>query len=285
MLGAIRPTGSGGGAVSTVFGRSGGVVAGVNDYSASQIAGLGGSAAILTVTPGSTQTLTAASTITANAGIIPITSTAPITLTSNPQVASGTNGQRITLVNIGSNAITLVNGNGLIIGQSFVVYGGKAIGLIYLSTYSSWVWDVNIPESLALTGIPTAPTAAYNAASIQVATTAQVFNHLYNHDFPGWRSFSLTSNWVDYGSGFPVPAIKRMGRDTVFFRGVVAVAATFAATITTIPADCRPSANINFTASTSVGTTQMALSSAGVLSCPTTLTTGQFLVLTACYSL
>jgi hypothetical protein len=285
MLGAIRPTGAGGGAVATVFGRSGAVVASTNDYSASQIAGFGGSAAAIVMTPGTAQTLIATSSIVPSAGIIPIQSTAPITLTSNPQITAGTNGQRITVVNIGTNAITLVNGSGLIIGQNHIMYGGRAIGLVYLSTYSSWILDEMVPESLALTGAPTAPTAAWNANSTQIATTAQVFNHLYNHDLPGWRALSLTANWVNFGAPFPTPAVKRVGRDMIYVQGVVTVSGSYNATIATLPVDCRPPSTINLPGFTSIGAGQVTISPTGVITQAATLAVGQFQVIQCSFSL
>jgi hypothetical protein len=284
MLGAIRSSG-GGGAVATVFGRSGAVVAGANDYSASQIAGLGGSAGSFVITPGALQTLTAASTIVANAGTIPVAAASPITLTSNPQVSTGANGQRITIVNTGTNAITLVNGSGLILSQNIIVYGGRAIELVYMSAYSSWLAEGFVPESLALTGIPTAPTSAYNTNSTQVATTAQGFNHLYNHDAPGWRGLTLTANWVNYGGGFAAASVKRIGRDMVFLQGVIAVSGSYATAMTTLPLDCRPSASINCISNTSAGLGVLTIDPSGAVTSFTTLAVGQFHVLSASYSL
>lgn len=176
MLGAIRPDGSGGGggAVASVFGRTGSVVAASGDYSVSQIGGLGASAAPLLLTPAASQTLTAASSITPNGAIKPITAASAITLTSNPQITAGTNGQRIEIVNVGSNAITFATGNGLLIPQSFPLYPGRSVGFVYSSTFSSWILSGVIPESLAITGAPTAPTAGLNTNSTQLATTAYV---------------------------------------------------------------------------------------------------------------
>lgn len=286
MLGAIRPTGSGGGgAVASVFGRSGAVVAASNDYSASQIAGLGGGAGALVVTPSATQTLTAASSIAANAGTVAITAASPITLASNPQVSAGGNGQRVAIVNTGTNAITLVNGNGLILGQNYVLYGGKSIVLIYLDTYSSWIIEGLIPESVALTGVPTAPTAAWNANSTQIATTAQVFNALYNHDAPGWRSLTLTSNWANFGSGFPGAAIKRVGRDLVFLRGVLAVSGSYGAAIATIPTDCRPSVPTNLVTFCTAGACQITITPAGSLESTVSMAVGSFQTIGAAYCL
>jgi hypothetical protein len=268
-----------------VFGRSGAVVSANTDYAASQIAGLGASAGVLTITPGATQTLTAASTIAPNAGTIPIAATSAITLTSNPQIGAGANGQQITLMNIGNNPITFANGNGLILGQNHVLYGGRTIQLIYSTAFSSWLIEGIIPESVALTGVPTAPTAAWNANSTQIATTAQVFNHLYNHDAPGWRPLALTANWSSLGSPFPVPAIKRVGRDLVFIQGVIQVAGSYSNTIATLPVDCRPANNINLIGFTSTGAGQLSIASTGSFVNATTLAVGQFQVITACYSL
>jgi hypothetical protein len=268
-----------------VFGRSGAVIAANNDYAASQIAGLGASAGALTITPGSTQTLTAASTIAPNAGTIPITASTAIALTSNPQISAGANGQRITLVNIGSNAITLANGNGLILGQSHILYGGRTIQLIYSTSFSSWLIEGIIPESVALTGIPTAPTASWNTNSTQIATTAQVFNHLYNHDAPGWRTLTLTANWANIGGQFPIASIKRIGRDIVFIRGIVTVAGSYGPTISTIPVDCRPSATVDLIGYTSVGAGQLTISSSGIFDSATALAPNQYQTISASYLL
>lgn len=287
MLGAIRPTGSGGGggAVASVFGRSGAVVAASNDYSSSQITGLGGGAGALVVTPSATQTLTAASSIAANAGTVAITAASPITLASNPQIATGTNGQRITVINVGSNAITFVTGNGLLLPQSIILYGGKLLTFTYSAAFSSWIYDGLIPESVALTGVPTAPTAAWNANSTQIATTEQVFNHLYNHDSPGWRSLTLTGNWVNFGSGFPGAAIKRVGRDLVFLRGVLAVSGSYGAVIATIPVDCRPSVPTNFVTFCTAGACQITITPAGSLENTVSMAVGSFQTLGAAYCL
>lgn len=287
MLGAIRPGagGGGGGAVASVFGRSGTVSAAANDYSTSQIAGLGASAGPLVIAPSSTQTLTASSTIASSAGTAPVTAASAITLTSNPQIATGLNGQQITIVNVGSNPITFVTGNGLLIPQNTIVYGGRLISFVYSTTFSSWIWNGLIPESLALTGVPTAPTAAWNANSNQLATTAQVFNSLYNHDAPGWRNLTLPANWVSFGAPFPAPRIKRIGRDMIFIDGVVNVSGSYGNTITTIPADCRPSNQINLPGFTSTGSGQISIASTGVITNSTTLTVGQYQVISCCYSL
>jgi hypothetical protein len=175
MLGTLRPAPGGGGAVSSVYGRTGAVTAVTGDYSTAQIAGLGASAGDLVFTPRTTQTVVNATVIAIGGAIVPITSTGAVSLTSNPQIAVGTNGQRVTLINVGSNPITFVNGNGLILPQSSIpLYGGRVISFTYMSLYSSWLLDGVIPESLALTGAPTVPTAGINTGSTQIASTAYV---------------------------------------------------------------------------------------------------------------
>ena len=142
-------------------------------------------------TPSGTQTLTAASAIAPNAEIIAVSAASAITLTSNPQVSTGVNGQKIEIVNVGStNGITLANGNGLILGQSIPLYPGKIITLRYLTAYSSWVLDSLIPESVALTGAPTASTAGLNSNSTQIATTAYV----NQSNRPTLRAYRATTN-------------------------------------------------------------------------------------------
>lgn len=235
--------------------------------------------------PGSTQVLIATSSIACTANVIPISAATPITLTGNPQIATGSNGQKVTLVNVGSNAITLVVGNGLLMPSNIVLYGGRAVSFTYMTVYTSWIADVLIPESVALTGIPTAPTAAFNANSTQLATTAQTFNHLYNHDSPGWRNLTLTANWVNFGGSFPTPAVKRIGRDMIFIQGVVNVSGSYGATIATLPADCRPPSTISLPGFTSVGAGQIQIASTGVITSFVPLAVGQFQVIQCSFSL
>jgi hypothetical protein len=158
-----------------VYGRTGAVTAAAGDYSAAQITALGASAGDLVFTPRATQSVVATTVIAVGGAIVPITSTGAVSLTSNPQIAVGTNGQRVTLINIGSNPITFVNGNGLILPQASIpLYGGRVISFTYMTAYSSWLLDGVIPESLALTGAPTVPTAGINTGSTQIASTAYV---------------------------------------------------------------------------------------------------------------
>jgi len=72
-----------------------------------------------------TQTITATSTIaiTANVAsqVCPVTSGSAITLTSNPQLGSGSKGQVVTIENVGTNTITFADGNGLSLQGTLVL--------------------------------------------------------------------------------------------------------------------------------------------------------------------
>jgi hypothetical protein len=60
-----------------------------------------------TETPALAQTVTAGSLILAGASVLPISAATSVTMTSAPTIEAGLDGQRITLVNTGANAITL----------------------------------------------------------------------------------------------------------------------------------------------------------------------------------
>lgn len=241
MLGATRPTGGGAG----------------GPINASQVIGLGGGAGPLVFTPSALQNLAATSTISSSAAVARIATANPITLTSNPQIAPGLNGQRITIVNEGTLSLTLVNGNGLLMPQNRVLYGGQNVSFTYSSQFSSWVMDGGIPESAILTGAPTTPAPAWNTNSLQIAPTKFVYDHLYDHNLPGWRALTLATGWAIFGGAvYGGLGIKRIGRDIVCLRGLIQVSGTFNTTIIAagasgLPADCRPSARIaNFGMST-----------------------------------
>lgn len=234
MLGATRPTGGGAG----------------GPINASQVIGLGGGAGPLVFTPSGLQNLIATSTISAAAAIARIATSNPITLTSNPQIAPGLNGQTITVINEGALSLTLVNGNGLLMPQNRVLYGGQSVSFKYSSQFSGWVIEGGIPESAALTGAPTTPLPAWNTDSSQIAPTGFVYDHLYDHNFPGWRALTLATGWAIFGGSiYGGLGIKRIGRDIICLRGLIQVSGTFNATIIAagasgLPADCRPSARI-----------------------------------------
>lgn len=279
MLGAIRPTGTGGGAVASVYGRTGAVVAAANDYAASQIAGLGGNAAPLVIKSSALQTLVATTSILCNAGTVAITAASAITLTGNPQIAVGITDQKITVVNVGSFPVTFVPGNGLLLQQNTILYGGRSLGFTYSSVFSSWVLDGIIPESVGLTGVPTAPNPAWNTNSNQIAPTGFVYKHLYDHDSPGWRTLTLNAGWANLGPTWGNAAIKRIGRDMVFLRGVLSVSGTYSANIfsgaNVIPLDCRPSVRMSMVALASTGATQVDINADGTVSQYAALTAGQ----------
>lgn len=218
---------------------------------------------IVTV-PGSTQVLTTNSTINPTSSIVPISSNSAITLTNNPQISTGVNGQKITLINVGNHAITLTNGNGLMMQTGLVLYSGKSIEFTYHNFYNSWVSDFTFPETVTLTGIN---------------------NHLYDHDNPGWRVLTLTSNWVNFGSGFMNASIKRIGRDLINVQGVILVSGSYNSLITTFPTDCRPSTSMSFIGASGIGLNQLTLTPSGQLTSATTMTPGQFQVITFSYSL
>jgi hypothetical protein len=138
MLGAVRPSGGG---VNSVHGRTGAVVAATSDYSATQIVGLGGGAGRVVFTAGGTQTLTATSSISSSFGTIPITAASAITLTSNPQITAGNNNQKLTIINLGSNPITLVNGNGMLLPSNLIITQGRVVTLHYSTSFNAWILE------------------------------------------------------------------------------------------------------------------------------------------------
>lgn len=97
--------------------------------------------------PGSTQTLTASTSILCTTNTIPISASSVITLTSNPQINTGLNGQKVNLVNIGTNSIILVVGNGLLMPSNIILLGGRSASFTYFTVYSAWLPDVVIPSA------------------------------------------------------------------------------------------------------------------------------------------
>lgn len=266
MLGATRPTGGG---------ASGPI-------NASQVIGLGGGAGPLVFAPGPVNNINAASTILSSAGTVRIATPSSITLTSNPQIATGLDGQKITVVNIGALPVTFVNGNGLLMPQNHVLYGGKNVSFTYSASFSSWILDGIIPESAILTGAPTVPLPAWNTDSQQIAPTGFVYDHLYDHNFPGWRALTLNTGWANLGATWGNLSVKRVGRDLIAMRGVVQVSGTFnntivAAGINGLPADCRPSVRLLFPGVGSAALTVTMVESDGSVTTPATLTAGQYI--------
>jgi len=99
-------------------------------------------------TPSSVQALVAGTTIVADASTIHITSSGIITLTANPLIAAGQNGQVLRIINdntTASRTITFTSesgdaGIGLSLGAATRAVGpGGSITLIYSSAHSKWV--------------------------------------------------------------------------------------------------------------------------------------------------
>lgn len=192
--------------------------------------------------PGSTQTLVATSSIACTSSIVPITSASVITLTSNPQLATGLNGQKVTLVNVGSNAITLVVGNGLLMPSNIILYGGKAVSFTYLTAYTSWLADVLVPESIALTGTPTSTTATSGTSSNQIATTAFVEGNVS----PTWTAFTFQNSFADIGTPFQTCRYTKI-RGIVYLQGSFTrntAGFTTGMIFTTLPVGFRPTATL-----------------------------------------
>lgn len=237
-------------------------------------------------TPRATQTLVASTSIACNGTVLPLTCASNITLSSNPQIATGVDGQIVTLANIGPNAITLVTGNGLLMPQNFPLYGGRIVNFRYLAAFSSWILDDLVPESVALTGASTTPTPAWNTNSTQIASTGFVYNHLYDHNLPGWRALTLNTGWAIFGGAtYGGLGIKRIGRDIICLRGIVQVSGTFNSTIIVaggLPADCRPSTQISLIGMSGVTNgTQFDITASGSIVIFNTLTAGQYVSLNA----
>jgi hypothetical protein len=85
----------------------------------------------------SVQTLTAATTIPSDNTIVPISSASDVILTSNPQIAAGTNGQMITLIGASDTySQRVVDGNGLNLdnGAFFEMSEGDNITFVYYNS-------------------------------------------------------------------------------------------------------------------------------------------------------
>lgn len=95
---------------------------------------------------GETQVLVSGSTISPNAYVVPVSAAGVITLTATPAITTGTNGQIIKIVNVGSNAITL-QANALLSGSNLrmntlttaVLSPLNSIEFMYLTSVDQWV--------------------------------------------------------------------------------------------------------------------------------------------------
>jgi hypothetical protein len=237
MSGAFAPPSVGGGTVDwTVPGAIGSTTPNTGAFTS-----LNASTAIV-FPPRPVQNLTATSTVSIQAGTIPIASTAPITLASSPQITTGSNGQKITVVNIGANAITFSNANNVSLPQSTVIlYPGRSLVFTYFNVLTAWVLDYFTYESMALTGVSTAPTAGAGTATTQIASTAFVEGAVN----PVWSGFTYQNAFADI-AGFQAAQFTKV-RGIVYVRGLStrAVAGfTTGMVIATLPTGFRPAAKI-----------------------------------------
>lgn len=153
-------------------------------------------------TPVTTQNLTAASTVSVAGSVITVTAATSITLTSNPQVAAGVNGQEVEIVNIDSaDSISFVDGNGLILGRTVTLFPGRSLRLRFLSSYGAWV-DSNY-SSIGLT-------QAVGDNSQNIATTGFIANNLRVNIPPTTQSVAITSG-IDTVINFAAPNLNRGG--------------------------------------------------------------------------
>lgn len=111
------------------------------------------SLAIVKDNPGdtaATQTLVAGTAIVAADAVTPIQAASPITSTAAPTIADGQDGQRVTLVNVGANAITLQDQGTLASSNLRLTAATVAIGprdsieLVYSAAVGDWVQTGNL---------------------------------------------------------------------------------------------------------------------------------------------
>ncbi len=96
--------------------------------------------------PSATQSLAATSQIAPTATVVAVSAASAITLTSTPTIATGSDGQRVTVVNVGSNSITAQDeaslpGSGLcLIGdQNQTIPAKGAIQFTYNAAAGCWI--------------------------------------------------------------------------------------------------------------------------------------------------
>lgn len=112
-----------------------------------------GSADIWGVRGGAAQSLSSVSSISVSNGdpITPITTSSNVTLTSQPTIAAGTNGQLAIVFNEGSNNLTLQDVNALggsllrMTANTLTINPGGAIAFVYSSAIGFWIqkWILN----------------------------------------------------------------------------------------------------------------------------------------------
>lgn len=277
MSGIINPPGAGGGgSVTSVFGRTGVVASQQNDYNTSQIAGMGGAQSAFIKAPSSTQTLVGGSAINpVGSQLLAISANTAISVGS-VTIAGAVAGQICELVNFGTNAITIPTAaTGILIANAITIASRETLALQYRADLSVWVpCGGSVPQTRGVT-------QPWNDDSTALATTGQIYDHLYDHDQPGWRVAggvlpALANGWTAFGAQFGSLAVKRVGRDMVFMRGLLVTPTTFAGAILSgagLPADVRPAVDVQWDSiwydvsspSTSWGSGVLRVSSAGVV--------------------
>lgn len=97
-------------------------------------------------TPGTEQTLTTVDAVTTGGTHVRVNSTSPVTLTSTPTVADGTDGQTVVIVNTGAHPITfqdeanLAGTNMCLAGDADVALAPQAsLTMLFSSTSGCWV--------------------------------------------------------------------------------------------------------------------------------------------------
>ena len=86
------------------------------------------------------QTVTAADTISAASSMNRLAAASAITMSSNPQIENGSDGQQLILLgSSNANTITMVDGNGLRLAGNMVLALAGTLTLVYSATVGDWV--------------------------------------------------------------------------------------------------------------------------------------------------
>ena len=81
----------------------------------------------------------------------------------------------------------------------------------------------------------------------------------------GWSNLSFGSGWTDYGGSYQTGQVKKVG-DLIFLRGLVKRTSGSGATITTLPSDHRPPAQLLYGVHTNTGLGRVDIDSSGNVS-------------------
>ncbi|MBD1857702.1 MULTISPECIES: hypothetical protein [Leptolyngbya] len=100
-------------------------------------------------------------------------------------------------------------------------------------------------NNAALTGTPTAPTAAAGTNTTQIANCAFVQTAISNN--PSWQTAALINGWTSStGAGFPAIGYRKLTTGTVSLQGVVTKTSPTSSVIFNLPAGYRPAAAQRF---------------------------------------